>query len=224
MPPSVNAWETEANAILAQGKSPWRSSFCLTEEEGAPYRGWWAMTLLVGFALTGLGTEHNKKPLGFRSSRARGDQMDANGFWVDVPIVVQNLQAKHIVPVVTQLKHDCKAKLKLFALLRPAYSITGLCRMYRVRAEQCFYLPLFRYFDEPNIRGQTGRLLSWNSRVRRQRVRPKEMQLEFHLPWDAKPGGSRESIEPMDGVEGAEGVGRAEGGEETEGAEGSSQP
>jgi hypothetical protein len=124
--------------------------------------------------------------------------MTPQGFWVDPPVAVPNIQERNIVPVVTRLEHHDKQKADLFALLRPAEPRTGLCRMYRAVREECFYLPLFRFFDRQNNKGANGRFVSWNARVRKHCVAPHGMPLAIDMPWDARPDGSREPREPRE--------------------------
>lgn len=160
-------WEQASKKMVAIGEQPWRNSFDLTPEEheeainSGPRR-----YILVGFALTGLATEHYRVAPSLQHRRPEHNATDSSGLWLGPPTLIPHIESRRIVMVVAagwQTQLEKNTFLTFQALLRPR---SGLCHPYGVNQDECFYLPLFRRQDAGLATSAVGRQECWNHLVR----------------------------------------------------------
>lgn len=160
-------WEQASKKMVADGEQPWRNSFHLTPEEreeainSAPRR-----YILVGFAVTGLATEHHRVAPPLQHRRAEHNATDSSGLWLGPPTLIPDIESRRIVMVVAagwQTQLEKNTFLTFQALLRRR---SGLCHPYGVNQDECFYLPIFRRQDAGLATSAVGRQECWNHLVR----------------------------------------------------------
>ncbi|KAK4157599.1 hypothetical protein C8A00DRAFT_11578 [Chaetomidium leptoderma] len=173
---TTKGWEAAASDMAAAGVQPWRHSLSLTPEEqdedadaGANYR-----YILVGFGLTGLIEEHYKAAPSLKEKIDPRVLVDATGLWDDAPTLIPDLDSRVTVMVVALAEEIPSPRpVYLYALLNP---IAGLCTPFKMRREECFYLPMFRHHTTKDIQSTHRRNSHWNTLVRAKRVLPPAQQ------------------------------------------------